>query len=65
MQLFREAEALLVQEAFPILPVYFYVVSGLVAPRVGGFHAELVDADGTRRPNLQDLHPLRGMWIRP
>ena len=44
MQLFREAEALLVQEAFPVLPLYFYVVSGLVAPRVGGFHAELVDA---------------------
>ena len=65
MQLFREAEAILVNEAFPVLPVYFYVVSGLVAPRVGGFHAELVDPDGTRRPNLQDLHPLRGLWIRP
>jgi oligopeptide transport system substrate-binding protein len=64
MQLFREAEALLVQEAFPILPLHFYVVSGLVAPRVGGFYGELVDDDGTRRPNLQDLHPLRGMWIR-
>jgi hypothetical protein len=39
------------------------VVSGLVAPHVGGFYAELVDADGSRRPNLQDLHPLRGMWV--
>lgn len=65
MQLFREAEAILVQEAFPILPLHFYVVSGLVAPRVGGFYAELEDEDGSRRPNLQDLHPLRGMWIRP
>ena len=65
MQLFREAEALLVQEAFPILPLHFYVVSGLVAPRVGGFHSELEGDDGTRRPNLQDLHPLRGMWIQP
>jgi len=64
MQLFREAEALLVQEAFPILPVYFYVVSGLVKPSVGGFYAELVAADGTRRPNLQDLHPLRGLRVR-
>jgi oligopeptide transport system substrate-binding protein len=64
MQLFREAEALLFQEAYPVLPVYFYVVSGLVSPRVGGFHSELVDPDGTRRPNLQDLHPLRGMWVR-
>lgn len=65
LQLLREAEALLVQEAFPVMPLYYYVVSGLVAPRVGGFHAELVDPDGTRRPNLQDLHPLRGMWVRP
>ncbi|HEX2485486.1 MAG TPA: peptide ABC transporter substrate-binding protein [Myxococcota bacterium] len=65
LQLLREAEAILVQEAFPVLPVYTYVVSGLVKPRVGGFHGELVDDDGTRRPNLQDLHPLRGMWVRP
>jgi oligopeptide transport system substrate-binding protein len=64
LQLLREAEALLVQEAFPVLPLYYYVVSGLVAPRVGGFHGSLVDPDGTRRPNLQDLHPLRGMWLR-
>jgi oligopeptide transport system substrate-binding protein len=64
MQLFREAEALLFSEAYPILPVYFYVVSGMVSPRVGGFHSELVDPDGARRPNLQDLHPLRGFWIR-
>jgi oligopeptide transport system substrate-binding protein len=65
MQLLREAEALLVQEAFPILPVYFYVVSGLVSPRTAGFHAELVDPDGERRPNLLDLHPLRGLRVRP
>jgi oligopeptide transport system substrate-binding protein len=64
MQLFREAEALLVQEAFPILPVYFYVVSGLVKPSVGGFYAQLEAADGARRPNLQDLHPLRGLRVR-
>lgn len=64
MQLFREAEALLVQEAFPILPVYFYVVSGLVRPEVGGFYSQLEDPDGARRPNLQDIHPLRGLWVR-
>jgi len=64
MRLLREAEALLVQEAHPVLPLYFYVVSGLVKPHVGGFYAELVDDDGTRRPNLQDLHPLRGLWVR-
>jgi oligopeptide transport system substrate-binding protein len=64
MQLLREAEAILVQEAFPILPLYFYVVSGVVRPEVEGFYAELVDDDGTRRPNLQDLHPLRAMAVR-
>ena len=63
LALLREAESLLVNEAFPILPIYYYVVSGLVDPAVRGFHAELVDPDGTRRPNLQDLHPLRGMWV--
>ena len=55
--LLREAEAILVQRAFPVIPVYFYVTSGLVAPHVGGFHAWLADG----RPNLQDLHPLRGL----
>jgi oligopeptide transport system substrate-binding protein len=63
LALLREAEALLVGEAFPILPLYYYVVSGLVDPSVRGFHSELVDPGGGRRPNLQDLHPLRGMWV--
>jgi hypothetical protein len=55
----REAEAILVQRAVPVIPLYFYVTSGLVAPRVGGFHAVLADG----RPNLQDLHPLRALRI--
>ena len=63
MELFREAEAFLVQDAFPILPVYFYVVSGLVKSHVGGFYAELERDDGTRGPNLQDIHPLRAMHV--
>ncbi len=63
MQLLREAEALLVQEAYPILPLYFYVVSGLVAEHVRGFHAELVRPDGSRAPNLKDLHPLRELSV--
>jgi oligopeptide transport system substrate-binding protein len=57
--LLREAEAILVQRAFPVIPVYFYVTSGLVAPHVSGFHAWLADG----RPNLQDLHPLRGLSV--
>jgi oligopeptide transport system substrate-binding protein len=61
MQLLREAEAILVQRAFPVIPLYFYVNSGLVSPRVEGFHSPLADG----RPNLQDLHPLRGISLRP
>ena len=61
LQLLREAEGRLVQQGFPVIPIYFYTVYGLVRPEVGGFYSELVDPDGTRRPNLQDLHPLRGI----
>ena len=62
--LMREAEAILVQDAFPIMPIYFYVVSGLVHPRVEGIHWELELPDGTKAYNLQDIHPLRGVSIR-
>jgi oligopeptide transport system substrate-binding protein len=59
LELLREAEAILVQRAVPVIPLYFYTTSGLVSPRVRGFHAVLADG----RPNLQDLHPLRGLSI--
>jgi oligopeptide transport system substrate-binding protein len=52
LQLFREAEAILFQDQFPVMPIYFYVVSSLVKPYVRGW-----------RPNPQDIHPLRGLWI--
>ncbi len=58
MASFRAAEALLVAEAFPIMPLYFYVVSGLVAPEVRGFYAQVELPGGGLGPNLQDLHPL-------
>lgn len=63
MLLFREAEAILVRDEFPILPLYFYVVSGLVRPSVRGFYSTLVFEDGTTAPNLQDTHPLRDVWV--
>jgi hypothetical protein len=63
MLLFREAEGLLVRDEFPVMPLYFYVVSGLVHPRVRGFYSMLEHDDGSRTPNLQDTHPLRGMWV--
>jgi oligopeptide transport system substrate-binding protein len=59
LQLLREAEAILVQRAVPVIPLYFYVTSGLVSPRVAGFHAVLADG----RPNLQDVHPLRALAV--
>ncbi len=63
MLLLREAEAILVQEEFPVMPIYFYVVSGLVQPFVQGFYPVLESGDGGSAPNLQDLHPLRAIWI--
>jgi ABC-type oligopeptide transport system substrate-binding subunit len=61
--LFREAEAILVNDEFPIIPVYFYVNGGLLNPRVHGFSMSRVRADGSTAINLQDLHPLRDMWV--
>lgn len=46
-----EAEAILVAEV-PIIPIYFYVSTNLVSPRVRGFSA-----------NLQDNHPLQLLSI--
>ncbi|MDQ2644879.1 MAG: peptide ABC transporter substrate-binding protein [Myxococcota bacterium] len=63
MALFREAEALLINDAVPIIPIYFYVNNGLVKPRVHGFYKELHDPDGKKRPNLRDRHPLREVWV--
>ena len=63
MALLQRAEFRLVNRGFPVLPIYFYVVSGLVKPHVEGFYTELELADGSRAPNLQDLHPLREVWV--
>jgi oligopeptide transport system substrate-binding protein len=63
--LFREAEAILLQDAFPVCPIYFYVNTGLVSPRVHGFHVKVRDADGKLIPNLQDLHPFREVFVDP
>jgi oligopeptide transport system substrate-binding protein len=63
MHLLREAEAILVQDAFPVVPIYFYVASGLVQPHVRGFYSRLVLEDGSTAANLQDLHPLRSIRV--
>ena len=53
---------MLVQDV-PIVPLYFYIVSGLVRSNLHGFYSRLTFEDGKTAPNLQDLHPLRGFWI--
>jgi hypothetical protein len=63
LHLLREAEMILVQEELPILPIYFYVEGGLVSPGMKGFYSTLEFEDGSRAPNMQDEHPLRGMWM--
>jgi oligopeptide transport system substrate-binding protein len=63
MQLFKEAEAILFNDAFPIIPVYFYVNGGLIRDTVRGFTTSRVLPDGQKEINAQDLHPLREMWV--
>jgi oligopeptide transport system substrate-binding protein len=64
MALLAEAEGILINDEYPVIPLYFYVISGLVKPNVGGFYAQLVGADGQSRSNLRDLHPLRGIEMK-
>ncbi len=59
----REAEAILVDDEYPIIPVYFYVIGMLARERVHGFSMQLTLDDGTTVPNLQDRHPLRDVWV--
>jgi hypothetical protein len=63
MRLFREAESILVNDEFPVMPIYFYVLGGLASPNLRGFYPMLQFEDGTTAPNLQDIHPLRDMWV--
>ena len=62
-QLLREAEAILVQDAFPFIPIYFYVNTSLVSARVQNFRTRLRMPDKSIVDNLQDLHPLRDLVV--
>jgi oligopeptide transport system substrate-binding protein len=64
LALLAEAERILVREDFPIMPVYFYVVSGLISPRFGGFYHQLELPDGTRSTNVTDQHPLDEIFLK-
>ncbi len=63
MHLFREAEAIMFGQEIPIIPIYYYVTSNLVHPYVKGWYADLETEAGGKVPNLQDIHPLRGIEI--
>jgi ABC-type oligopeptide transport system substrate-binding subunit len=65
MRLLSEAERLLVEEEFPVMPIYFYVEGGLRAPGLHGLYTELESPDGQHVPNLQSMHPLRDLWFDP
>ena len=63
MKLLAEAEAILVQKEFPVLPLYYYVEAGMVAPGLHGIYTELEQPDGSHVPNLRGIHPLRDLWF--
>jgi oligopeptide transport system substrate-binding protein len=52
LALFAKMEKILVEEEFPILPIYIYVNQGLLAEQVLGWHE-----------NVRDLHPYQYMWL--
>jgi hypothetical protein len=60
--LLREAERLVLDEV-PFLPMYFYVNGGLLRPGVRGYDQRVQLPDGSTAVNLQNLHPLRDVWI--
>jgi oligopeptide transport system substrate-binding protein len=64
LALLAEAEAILVRDEYPIIPLYFYVVAGMVKPSVGGFYPMVTGSDGSQHPNLRDLHPLRDLYMK-
>ncbi|MHC5037104.1 MAG: peptide ABC transporter substrate-binding protein [Planctomycetota bacterium] len=52
MKILQRIEEILVVEQLPIMPIYFYVNQGLLAPKVKGFHQ-----------NIRDLHPFQFIYI--
>jgi hypothetical protein len=60
----REMDRLISEIDVPIIPVYFYVTKTLVKPHIGGCHTYLDGPLGTKVPNVLDMHPLRGFYLK-
>lgn len=54
MQVFQEAERILVEEELPIIPLYIYVNKGLLRETVRGWYE-----------NVRDAHPFQYIWMEP
>ena len=52
MALFHEAEEILIEREFPVLPIYIYVNKGLLKSSVRGWFE-----------NVRDQHPYKFIWI--
>ncbi|HET9958555.1 MAG TPA: peptide ABC transporter substrate-binding protein [Polyangiaceae bacterium] len=63
MELLREAETRLFSQGPPILPIYFYVNSGMINPKVRGFHWRIPDGKGGWRSNVRDRHPISELSV--
>jgi oligopeptide transport system substrate-binding protein len=64
MALLAEAERIIIHDELPILPIYVYVTQDMAKPEVKGFYSELTGSDGSKRPNLRGIHPLRDISVQ-
>ena len=64
LALLTEAEGILVRDEFPVIPIYFYIVAGMVSPSTKGFYFHIKSSDGVTRTNLRDQHPLREIFMQ-
>lgn len=53
-EIFRKAESMLVEDEFPILPIYIYVNKGMKVEELQGWYE-----------NIRDLHPFQFMYFVP
>jgi oligopeptide transport system substrate-binding protein len=51
-RLFQDMERILVEDEFPIIPLYIYVSQGMLNPKVKGWHE-----------NIRDYHPFKYLWL--